>query len=142
MLGERLKQAIKNAGVPYAKAALEMGVSEGNLYHLFKKESFEVAYLLKASQFLNLPLSYFLEDANIGNMRASTSQTGDFNQSGTNLTQKVKGNKASSQESAKQLEDCQRDNEALKRELALANALVAAKDETISLLRASYRNPN
>ena len=142
MLGERLKQAIKNAGVSYAKAALEIGVSEGNLYHLFKKESFEIVYLLKASRFLNLPLSYFLEGADIENLRANTSQTGNFNQSGNNLTQKVKGTKASSQEIAKHLEDCQRDNESLKRELALANALVAAKDETITLLRASFTRPN
>jgi hypothetical protein len=136
MLGERLKQAIKNAGVSYAKAALEMGVSEGNLYHLFKKESFEVAYLLKASQFLNLPLSYFLEGANVGDMRASTSQTGNFNQAGSGNSQKVKVDKGQPQQDlAAALAACQR-------ELALANALVAAKDETITLLRASFTRPN
>jgi len=135
MLGERLKQAIKNAGIPYAKAALEIGVSEGNLYHLFKKESFEIAYLLKASQFLNLPLSYFLEGANIGNMREVTFQAGDFNQAGNGNSQKIKTSKAPAQELATELAACQR-------ELEVTRALVASKDELISFLRGTYTRPN
>ncbi len=139
MLGERIKDALKNAGITYAKAAAEMGISEGSLYNIFKKDSFEISYLLKISELVGLPASYFLED---NASRPSTIQAGDFNQAGNNLTQKIKGSKAPAQETAKQLEDCQRDNESLKRELALANALVAAKDETITLLRASFTRPN
>jgi transcriptional regulator with XRE-family HTH domain len=139
MLGDRIKNDLKNAGIAYAKAASEMGISEGSLYNIFKKDSFEIAYLLKISELVGLPPSYFLGD---GSTKTATVQTGDFNQAGNSNSQKIKITKVPAQELAKQLEDCQRDNESLKRELALANALVAAKDETITLLRASVARPN
>ena len=136
-----LQKALKDANISTSDAADYMGISEGNLYRLFKKDSFEVAYLKKAADLLKLPVAYFFNEIQ-ADAAGDTTQTGNFNQAGNNLTQKIKGSKAPSQEIAKQLEDCQRDIESLKRELALANALVAAKDETITLLRASYRNPN
>ncbi|WP_235998213.1 hypothetical protein [Hymenobacter sp. BT559] len=68
--------------------------------------------------------------------KASTVQTGDFNQAGSGNSQKVKVDKGKPQQDlAAALAACQR-------ELALANALVAAKDETITLLRASFTRPN
>jgi transcriptional regulator with XRE-family HTH domain len=133
MLGDRLKQAIKNAGISYAKAAAEMGISEGSLYNIFKKDSFEVSYLLKAAELVGLPASHFLED---GNQKTLPSQTGDFNQAGNSNTQKVKVDKGQPQQDlAAALAACQR-------ELEVTRALVAAKDETITLLRASYTRPN
>lgn len=110
-----------------------MGVSETNLYRLFKKDSFEVSYLRKAAELLKLPMSFFLEEPGAIN----ASQTGSFNQAGNNLNQKVKVGKGadSIQEIAAELATC-------RRELALTQALVAAKDETITLLRGSYNRPN
>ncbi|RZJ93848.1 MAG: XRE family transcriptional regulator [Hymenobacter sp.] len=133
MLGDRIKDALKNAGITYAKAASEMGISEGSLYNIFKKDSFEISYLLKISELVGLPPSYFLESSG---SQPSTVQTGDFNQAGSGNSQKVKVDKGKPQQDlAAALAACQR-------ELALANALVAAKDETITLLRASFTRPN
>ena len=138
MLGNRLQLALKNAGISAADAASYIGISEANLYKLFKKDTFEVAYLRKAAELLDTTVAALLDDEH----KSGGFHTGDFNIVGSANTQKVKVNKAPAQELAKQLEDCQRDVEGLKRELALANALIAAKDETITLLRGSYRNPN
>ena len=136
LLGQILQKALKDAGISYAEAAAYMGVSETNLYRLFKKDSFEVSYLKKASSLLNLPLSHFLGDTAPSNVVASHNQIGDFNQAGSGNSQKVKVDKGKPQQDlSAALAACQR-------ELALANALVAAKDETISLLRASYNRPN
>jgi hypothetical protein len=74
-------------------------------------------------------------------MLHATVQTGDFNQVGSSNSQKIKVTKAPAHELAQQRDTCQRDNESLKSQLALANALVAAKDETITLLRASINCP-
>ena len=64
MLGEKLQQAIKNADYSMTDVAGQIGITESNLYKLFKKDSFEIAYLLKACEVLNLPLSYFINTDN------------------------------------------------------------------------------
>jgi len=138
LLGQILQKALKDANITAIDAANYMGISEGNLYRLFKKDTFEVAYLKKAAEMLKIPVSHFFEDEPI----VPVAQMGDFNQVGSGNTQKIKGGKAPSQDLATQLDSCQRDVESLKRELEVTRALVAAKDETISLLRGSYRNPN
>jgi hypothetical protein len=94
-----------------------------------------------------------------------TTQTGNFNQAGTGNTQKVKGNKNNVQNNSgdhatinnnAKLDECKRDLVAAEKEiqhlrdkLAAAEALAAAKDvtiaakeETINLLRATYNRPN
>lgn len=135
MLGQILQKALKDANVSASDAADFMGISEGNLYRLFKKDSFEVAYLKKAADLLKIPISYFFGEE-VSNMSVSATQTGDFNQAGNGNSQKVKVDKGQPQQDlAAALAACQR-------ELALANALVAAKDETITLLRASYTRPS
>lgn len=132
MLGQILQKALKDANLSASDAADYMGISEGNLYRLFKKDSFEVAYLKKAAELLKLPVSYFFEE----NPQPISSQIGDFNQAGNNLSQKVKVDKGQPQQDLiAALAACQR-------ELEVTRALVAAKDETISLLRGTYRNPN
>jgi transcriptional regulator with XRE-family HTH domain len=138
MLGKKLQTALKSASITAADAAAHIGISEANLYKLFKKDSFEVAYLIKSAELLNLPVSYFFDE----HSDSINSQIGDFNQAGNSNTQKIKVTKAPAHELAQQLDTCQRDNESLKSQLALANALVAAKDETITLLRASVNRPN
>lgn len=132
MLGQILQKALRDANLSASDAADYMGISEGNLYRLFKKDSFEVAYLKKAAELLKLPVSYFFEE----NPQPISSQIGDFNQAGNNLSQKVKVDKGQPQQDLiAALAACQR-------ELEVTRALVAAKDETISLLRGTYRNPN
>jgi transcriptional regulator with XRE-family HTH domain len=134
MLGQILQKALKDANISAVDAADYMGISEGNLYRLFKKDSFEVAYLKKAADLLKLPVSYFFGEE-LTNVPVKTTQTGDFNQAGNGNNQKVKVDKGQPQQDlAAALAACQR-------ELALANALVAAKDETITLLRASITRP-
>jgi transcriptional regulator with XRE-family HTH domain len=142
MLGEKLQQALKTANISVYDAANHIGISEANLYKLFKKDSFEVAYLRKAANLLGLPLSYFF-DEDASTLITATTQTGTNNQAGSGNTQKIKtSSKAPAHELASQLDSCLRDNQALKNQLLLANALVAAKDETISLLRGGYNRPN
>jgi transcriptional regulator with XRE-family HTH domain len=142
MLGEKLQQALKTANISVPDAANYIGISEANLYKLFKKDSFEVAYLRKASSLLGLPVSYFFEDEQPPNLILTT-QTGDYNQTGSGNTQKIKTTtKAPAHELAAQLDTCLRDVESLRSQLALASALVASKEETISLLRGGYNRPN
>ena len=61
MLGERLKKAIELSGKDRLEVASFIGISEGNLYKLFKKDSFEWEYIKKASQITGLELSFFIE---------------------------------------------------------------------------------
>jgi transcriptional regulator with XRE-family HTH domain len=130
MLGKKLQAALKSASVSTADAATYIGVSEANLYKLFKKDSFEVAYLIKAATLLHLPVSYFFDEQ----PSPTVSQIGDSLPASNR--QKVKVDKGQPpQDLAAALAACQR-------ELALANALVAAKDETIVLLRASLSRPS
>lgn len=98
-------------------------------------------------------------------LQGGTIQTGNFNQTGTSNTQKVKGNKNNVQNNNGdnatitnnvKLEDCKRDLattrkevEHLRAQLAAAEALAASKDvtiaskeETISVLRAAFNRPN
>jgi hypothetical protein len=98
-------------------------------------------------------------------LQASTTQTDNFNQAGTSNTQKVKGNKNNVQNNNGdhatitnnvKLENCKRDLATAEKEiqhlrdkLVAAEALVASKDvtiaakeEMISLLRATYNRPN
>jgi transcriptional regulator with XRE-family HTH domain len=134
VLGERLRLAFKNAGIPMARVADHIGISQQSLYAMLKKDSFELDYLRKAAEVLGVPVSILLDEEKLTDK--GITQTGDFNQAGTGNTQKVKVNKGQPQQDlVAALAACQR-------ELALANALVASKDETITLLRASYRNTN
>lgn len=131
MLGKKLQAALKSASISTADAAIYIGISEANLYKLFKKDSFEVAYLIKAAKLLHLPVSHFFDEQ----PSPTVSQIGDSLQASSGNSQKVKVTKGYPQQDlAAALAACQR-------ELALANALVAAKDETIILLRASLTRP-
>lgn len=61
MLGENLKKALSDARIPHQEAADRMGISKGNLYNLFKKDSFEVDYLRRASEITGLSISDFFD---------------------------------------------------------------------------------
>ncbi|WP_460585872.1 hypothetical protein [Hymenobacter arcticus] len=89
---------------------------------------------------------------------SGTTQTGNFNQAGTSNKQTIKGNKGTVQNNTRsgntitnnvKLEGCQRDLRAAQREiehlqaqLRMQETVLAAKEETITLLRASFNRPN
>lgn len=89
---------------------------------------------------------------------SSITQTGNNNQSGTSNKQTIKGNKGTIQNNTGshntvtnnvKLESCQRDLataqkeiEHLQVQLRMQETVLAAKEETITLLRASFNRPN
>jgi hypothetical protein len=84
--------------------------------------------LERIAEALNSTLNFLLSK----NKQASTVQNNDFNHAGSGNSQKVKVHKDKPEQNlAAALAACQR-------ELALANALVTAKNEPIILLRASF----
>ncbi|MBJ6109466.1 hypothetical protein JAO73_10605 [Hymenobacter sp. BT523] len=85
--------------------------------------------------------------------QTGTTQTGYFNQAGSGNKQSIKGSKgkiqAGSDGTNVALENCQRDLaaatkeiESLRQQLTMAQALLEAKEETLSLLRSQYNRPN
>ena len=88
----------------------------------------------------------------------STVQTGNNNQAGTSNKQTIKSNKGNIQNNTGsgntitnnvKLESCQRDLKAAQKEiehlqaqLRMQETVLAAKEETITLLRASFNRPN
>lgn len=89
---------------------------------------------------------------NVGN---GTTQTGNFNHAGTSNKQTLKGNKGNIQtgdgntqnnltlaDCKNDLEKAQREIEYLRGQLLMQETVLAAKEETITLLRASFNRPN
>jgi phage repressor protein C with HTH and peptisase S24 domain len=88
--------------------------------------------------------------------QTSTTQTGNLNQAGNSNKQTIKGTKGGVQANSGgnntinvQLDNCQRDLvaatkevELLRQQLTMAQALLEAKEETLSLLRAGHNRPN
>ncbi|RIV20564.1 XRE family transcriptional regulator [Fibrisoma montanum] len=60
MLGEKLKKAVNQSRLTADEAARGLGVSVSNLYVLYKKDTFSLDYVKKASELLGVPMSYFL----------------------------------------------------------------------------------
>jgi len=86
---------------------------------------------------------------------SGTTQTGNFNQSGTSNKQTIKGNKGIIQTTNGNilnnitLEDCKRDLETAQREIEHLRSrlqdkeeLLKSKDDTIKLLRGTFDRPN
>lgn len=131
-LESKIKNQLAEQGMTIQRLANESGISEPTLHAIFNRGDAKLSQLEKIAEALGISLNFFLSDDTL----PSSVQTGDFNQAGNNLSQKVKVSKGQPQQDlAAALAACQR-------ELALANALVAAKDETITLLRASFTRPN
>jgi hypothetical protein len=95
-------------------------------------------------------------EPSLANSQASTIQTGNFNQAGNSNKQTIKDTKGGVQANSGgnntinvQLDNCQRDlaaatkeMELLRQQLAMAQALLEAKEETLALLRGGYNRPN
>jgi transcriptional regulator with XRE-family HTH domain len=131
-LESKIKNRLAEQSMTIQRLATVSGISEPTLHAIFNRGDAKLSQLEKIAEALNSTLNFLLSEDN----QASTVQTGDFNQAGNGNSQKVKVDKGQPQQDlAAALAACQR-------ELALANALVAAKDETITLLRASITRPN
>lgn len=131
-LESKIKNQLAEKSMTIQRLATESGISEPTIHAIFNRGDAKLSQLEKIAEALSIPLSFLLSDST----QPSVNQTGDFNQAGSSNIQKVKVDKGQPQQDlAAALAACQR-------ELALANALVAAKDETISLLRGSYTRPN
>ncbi len=118
---ERVSQRLADLSLTMPELARLADMPEaelGTLCQLGDPRLSEVQQLAKA---LHVTPAYFL--------------SGSFNQAGIGNTQKIKIGKAAAHELAAQLGVC-------RHALDMANRLVAAKEEIITLLRASYNRPN
>jgi transcriptional regulator with XRE-family HTH domain len=141
-LEDKIKRKLSDQGMTIQRLATQSGISEPTLHAILNRDDAKLSQLEKIAEALGVSLSYFLEEPSNSNETMAT-QTGSNNQAGSGNTQKIKtSSKSPAHELAVQLDSCLRDVESLKSQLALAHALVAAKDETIALLRDSYNRPN
>jgi hypothetical protein len=62
LIGEKIKKAIDRTSWDPVKVAGAINMSTANLYRIFKRDSVETKYLVRLSDLLHLPLSYFYED--------------------------------------------------------------------------------
>lgn len=128
----KIKSLLAETGMTIQKLASESGISEPTIHAIFNRGDAKLSQLEKIADTLNTSLIFLLSAGD----KTSVSQTGDLSKAASGKTRKVKVDKGQPQQDlAAALAACQR-------ELALANALVAAKDETITLLRATYTRPN
>lgn len=130
LLGQKLKNAISESEFTTDEVADFIGITPNNLYRLYKKESFEVKYLLKAAEKLNKPLGYFLNDETIGAIIQSSSG---------NMVQQAARVGSNHQSINAGTEECQEKLEACKRENALLEKAIADKDMIIALLRGQQK---
>ncbi len=130
-LGDRIKRKLSEKEMTIQRLAAESGISEPTIHSIFNRGDAKISQLEKISGVLETSLSFLL-----GEDPSATSQTGTYNQAGSGNHQKIRVNKGeSSQELAAQLISCQR-------QLELSQALVAAKEEMLVLLRGGHNRPN
>ena len=140
-LGEKVKEAIQKAGYKTEDVADQIGISEGNLYKLYKKDSFEVKYLLGIAKLLELPLGYFLNDETIN---AALHQTGIGNAgrdisnqniiNGDHNTGRTGANIATG-ELEYRLQLCEAEKKSLQSQLELKDQLIGMQKEMIEQLK-------
>jgi hypothetical protein len=163
-INERLKILIEALGLSARAFSSEIGSGDTNTRNYLDRGSKPGAdYLEKIIRRFEFVNSVWLltgegEPFLTEKSESGSTQTGNFNQAGTSNKQTIKGNKGTVQNNTGsgntitnnvKLDDCKRDLEAAQREneylrgkLQDKEALLAAKDETITLLRASFNRPN
>lgn len=140
-LESKIKKKLSEQSMTIQRLATESGVSEPTLHAIFNRGDAKLSQLEKIASALGVTLSFLLDEES-QSAQPSVIQTGGFNLSGGGNFQKVKVSKAPSQELAVQLDSCLKEVDHLKEKLMYANQTIASKEETISLLRGTYRNPN
>lgn len=163
-INQRLKFLIESLGMSVRAFSTTLGAPASTTRNYLDKDT------KPSSDYIERIVAHF-EDVNLnwlvagkgepfmsGKSDSVTTQTGNFNQSGASNKQTIKGNKGAVQNNTGsgntitnnvKLDDCKRDLEAAQREneylrgkLQDKEELLAAKDETITLLRASFNRPN
>ncbi|WP_207436003.1 helix-turn-helix domain-containing protein [Sabulibacter ruber] len=124
LLGEKVKQAISASPFKTEDIAEEIGITPNNLYRIYKKDSFEIKYLLKICEKLELPVTYFLGE---GTSISNSGQMQVAHQVGKNRQQVSTGGEDVS-ELRHQLEICQLERANLEQRLK-------DKEELIEVLR-------
>jgi transcriptional regulator with XRE-family HTH domain len=120
-LEEKVAQCLAATNLTMSQLATKMGLSEPELTTLCRHSDPRLSQLKQLAKCLRVPPTYFL--------------SGSFLQAGIGNTQKIKIGKAAAHELAAQLGVC-------RQALEQSQMLLAAKDEIITLLRASYNRPN
>lgn len=125
-LEEQVAQCLAATNLTMSQLATKMGLSELELTTLCRQGDPRLSQLEQLAECLRVPPTYFL---------GPITQEGAFNQAGIGNTLKIKIGKSAAHQLAAQLSVCQH-------ALHSAHKLVAAKEEIITLLRASYSRPN
>lgn len=162
-INQRIKFLIEKLGISARAFSEIVGESPTNVHNYTgKRNSMPGADFLEKilSHFDNISPAWLVAGKGepfLSDTQSGTTQTGNFNQAGTNNNQTIKGNKGGVQANSGghntinnvELDDCKRDLEAAQREvehlrgrLQDKEALLAAKDDTINLLRASFNRQN
>jgi len=159
-IGQRIKFLIESENISVRKFAQTLDVAETNIRNYLDKgtkpSSDALEKIVRSFPRTNIVWLVtgegepFLSESDTG-----TTQTGNFNQAGTSNKQTIKGNKGNIQtgdgstQTNLTLADCkndldkaQREIEYLRGQLKMQETVLAAKDETITLLRASFNRPN
>jgi transcriptional regulator with XRE-family HTH domain len=145
----RIKNQLSTKGMTIQRLATESGISEPTIHAILNRGDAKLSQLEKIAEALEIELRFLVSDAN-----DSVTQSGDSNQAGSGNNQKVKGDYSPSIsgnhskidltiDNCKQaLKESEREVEYLKGQLARADALVEAKDQTITLLKGRFDRPN
>lgn len=162
-VNQRIKFLIEKLGISARAFSEIVGESPTNVHNYTGKRN-----SMPGADFLEKILYHF-ENINpawlvagkgepfLSEPQTGTTQTGNFNQAGTNIKQTTKGNSSNTQNNAgggntqnnltladckTDLERAQREIEYLRGQLLMQETVLAAKEETITLLRASFNRPN
>jgi hypothetical protein len=124
----KVQQRLAETGLTMQTLATHTGLPEAELHALCQLGDPRLSEVAKLSHALHVEPTYFLN--------------GSFNQAGIGNTQKIKIGKAAAHELAEQLGVCRQALEANHELVAAKDAVIASKDELISLLRGGYNQPN
>jgi hypothetical protein len=158
-INQRLKFLVDQLGLSSRAFSEMIGESPTNTHNYIGSRQAEprASYLSNVlSHFSNINPTWLLTGKGepfLLDSQTGTTQTGNFNQAGSGNKQTIKGSKGKMQTgsdgSNAKLGNCQRDLaaaakeiESLRQQLTMAQALLDAKEETLSLLRSQYNRPN
>lgn len=151
-VGQRLKFLIKQLNLDVKGFCKALDVSETTVRNYFNRGSNPNAeFLMKLTNTFGLVnLGWLLTGKGEHFLSESTQsstlqQTNIKNNSGIGISNGSTNNITNNltlDDCKQSLQQSERENAHLREQLARADALVAAKDETINLLRASYNRPN
>lgn len=159
-IGQRIKFLTTSLNLSVRKFAQMLDVSETNIRNYIDKGTKPSSDVLEKVllQFPLVNMAWLLTGQGeplLSEPDNSTTQTGNFIQSGTRNKQTIKGNKGTVQtgdgstinnltldDCKNDLEKAQREIEYLRGQLLMQETVLAAKEETITLLRASFNRPN